>query len=167
MLVSKQLSIICFFQSHTNGGLLIGELADTTVINNMQRSDVHKVADCRHTQQSPAQLIRVSLPRSPVKMPNCQSQHKKLQVWKLLGNGLKKAFSFLWYIWKEVRKLFNSIRFRFSNGGRTKRQCFISHLRYIHRMLAETSTENKPSYHFRQIPLNEDASYQLSICWDQ
>lgn len=95
MLVSKQLSIICFFQSHTNGGLLIGELADTTVINNMQRSDVHKVADCRHTQQSPAQLIRVSLPRSPVKMPNCQSQHKKLQVWKLLGNGLKKAFSFL------------------------------------------------------------------------
>lgn len=41
----------------------------------MQRSDVHKVADCRHTQQSTAQLISVPFPQSPVKTPNCQSRN--------------------------------------------------------------------------------------------
>lgn len=41
----------------------------------MQRPDVHKVADHRHTQQSTAQLISVPLSQSPVKMPNCQSRN--------------------------------------------------------------------------------------------
>lgn len=102
---TKQLSIICSFQSHTNGGLLIEELADTTVINNMQRSDVHKVADRRHTQQSTAQLINVPFPQSPVKMPNCQSRNtQEAAGLEVLENRLKKAFFPPWYIWKEVRK---------------------------------------------------------------